>query len=478
MSHNKALCFMLLCFAGCAFSFTYSGHHHSQSFRSIGAPSTQVRASRQNFFSFFRRKTETKSDKGQAEDADIVVVGGGVSGLTAAITAAEIAKEKKNELKIVLVEGSSELGGRVQSEVTEDGFVLDKGFAVFIDQYPEAKKLLDFEALKLKPFLPGALVKLKSRNKLARVSDPLRQPEETVSTLTVPIGSFRDKLNLIPLILNVRTKSIEELFEERETDTASALSSRWGFSEDFVAKFFKPFLEGIYLAPLSEQSSRMFSFVFKMFNEGSANLPEGGMIAVTEQLVKRAHAAGVDIRTDMPVAIIGTETDDDCFVIECSHLKQKLRARSVVVATDGQMAQKLLSNMEGFQSLLDLPEQPQRSVGCLYYTFKGPPPVEEPILILNGISEEFEKTPPSNLVNNVCFPSVVNKGYAPDGFNLCSVTILGKNMEAYEGRHSELDSAVRQELASWFQNPIDILENWTLKKIFHVSIELLHPHCA
>jgi hypothetical protein len=168
------LCFMLLCFAGCAFSFTYSGHHHSQSFRSIGAPSTQVRASRQNFFSFFRRKTETKSDKGQAEDADIVVVGGGVSGLTAAITAAEIAKEKKNELKIVLVEGSSELGGRVQSEVTEDGFVLDKGFAVFIDQYPEAKKVLDFEALKLKPFLPGALVKLKSRNKLARVSDPLR----------------------------------------------------------------------------------------------------------------------------------------------------------------------------------------------------------------------------------------------------------------------------------------------------------------
>lgn len=91
------------------------------------------------------------------EPADVVIVGGGVSGLTAAIKAAEGMKKskKKDDAKVVLLEASSEVGGRVKSQKTDDGFVLDEGFAVFIEEYPEAKKLLDYNALKLKPFLPG-----------------------------------------------------------------------------------------------------------------------------------------------------------------------------------------------------------------------------------------------------------------------------------------------------------------------------------
>lgn len=469
MSRVTTLCFTLFCILGCASSFT--PNHLLRNLASADVSSVQANASRQNVFNVFRRKRRIMKEKNQAEEADVVVIGGGVSGLVAAITVAETAMVWNEKLKVVLVEGSSSLGGRVQSEVTDDGFVLDKGFAVFIDQYPRPKHLLDVDALKLKPFLPGALVKLRSRNKLARVSDPLRQPEETFTALMSPIGSIIDKLNLVPLFFNVRTKSIDELFEERETDTESELSSRWGFSEAFVSTFFKPFLEGIYLAPLAEQSSRMFSFVFKMFAEGSANLPEGGMIAVTEQLVKRAHEAGVEIRTDTLVASVSPDDSGESLSTQCiAPNKQKLRARSVVVATDGQSAQKLLSNTEGLQSLVDLPEQPQRSVGCLYYAFKGAPPVEEPILILNGIAEEFGKKSSPPLVNNVCFPSVVNRGYAPDGFSLCSVTVLEKGMKAYEGKDAELDSVVREELASWFHEERKaILEEWTLKRIFLVS---------
>jgi phytoene dehydrogenase-like protein len=102
-------------------------------------------------------------------------------------------------------------------------------------------------------------------------------------------------VNILPLIFNVRTKSIEKLFEERETDTETALIERWGFSDDIINKFFKPFLEGIYLTPLSKQSSRMFSFVFKMFSEGAATLPEGGIGAVATQLEEKAKKLGVEI---------------------------------------------------------------------------------------------------------------------------------------------------------------------------------------
>ena len=327
--------------------------------------------------------------------------------------------------------------------------------------------MLDYESLRLKPFLPGALVKLKSRNKLARVSDPLREPGDTINALLSPIGSFGDKLNLLPLVLNVRTKSIEELFEEKETDTETALIQRWGFSDDFISTFFKPFLEGIYLTDLSKQSSRMFSFVFKMFSEGSATLPEGGMGAVSAQLVDRAKKAGVEIRTSYHVTRITSSSKGDSCVVECAGKKQRFIAPSVVVATDGQIAQRLLSTVEGFESLSDLPEQPQVGVGCVYYAFNGSAPIEEPILILNGIDEESrnKKFP----VNNVCFPSVVNKGYAPEGSNLCSVSVLADAMEFYKGRPDDLDEAIRKQLGTWFQGRrSDIIENWELKKIFWV----------
>ena len=93
--------------------------------------------------------------------ATICIIGGGVSGLTAAITASNAVANRPDNFKVVLLEATPDLGGRVQSDVTDDGFVLDRGFAVFIEEYPVAKEVLDMEALNLGKFLPGALVKCK-----------------------------------------------------------------------------------------------------------------------------------------------------------------------------------------------------------------------------------------------------------------------------------------------------------------------------
>ena len=59
--------------------------------------------------------------------------------------------------KIVLLEASDRVGGRVQSDRTEDGYVLDRGFAVFLEEYPMSKELLDYDKLKLKKFLPNVI---------------------------------------------------------------------------------------------------------------------------------------------------------------------------------------------------------------------------------------------------------------------------------------------------------------------------------
>jgi phytoene dehydrogenase-like protein len=408
--------------------------------------------------------TSPQSSSTPTETVPLCIVGGGVSGLTAAIKASEKAKGNTKG-KVILLEGAETLGGRVQSDKTEDGYVLDRGFAVFIEEYPVAKELLDYEALQLGAFLPGALVKVKGRIPLAEVADPLRQPASLLDAVIAPIGSLIDKIALLPLIFTVRTKSVQDLFKEVETDTFTALTKKWRMSDVILGRFFRPFLEGIYLAPLEEQSSLMFSFIFKMFSEGAATLPAGGIGAIAQQLVDKANAAGTDIRVGQIVSKISQNADG--YLIETLDGKTRIQANSVIVATDGNVAQKIISQLEGFQSLESLPPMKQREVGCLYYSFESETPVTDPILILNGIGEERGNE--ENPVNNICFPSAVAKGYAPEGCGLCSVTVLKGAMDIYRGREDELDQAVRKQLATWFpEHKENILNTWELKGVYYI----------
>ncbi|MDA9254360.1 FAD-dependent oxidoreductase, partial [Flavobacteriaceae bacterium] len=54
-----------------------------------------------------------------------------------------------------------------------------------------------------------------------------------------------------------------------------------------IAQFFSPFFTGIFLENKLTTSSRMFEFVFKMFGEGLAVIPKGGMEEISKQLVAK-----------------------------------------------------------------------------------------------------------------------------------------------------------------------------------------------
>lgn len=136
MNRTALLC-QVFCLLSCAIAFNIGSNQAKNN-----SPSIRVDETNLHLFKFFRRRSKTpgfepaEPDAGFTDaevavnDADVVIIGGGVSGLTAAITAAETAKKKS---KVVLLEAHSELGGRVKSEKTEDGYVLDEGFAVFIE---------------------------------------------------------------------------------------------------------------------------------------------------------------------------------------------------------------------------------------------------------------------------------------------------------------------------------------------------------
>lgn len=153
---------------------------------------------------------------------DVAIIGGGPAGLAAASTI----KRKAPDSNVAVIEAQETLGGRVRSDKI-DGFTLDCGFAVFIDSYPQSKKLLNYNRLKLRPFQPGAFVVTSDGWKggmkcggdsnvfyISRVADPLRRPQDIFAAVISPVGSFMDKLKVIPLLVHVIKSSSDDLFNE------------------------------------------------------------------------------------------------------------------------------------------------------------------------------------------------------------------------------------------------------------------------
>lgn len=82
---------------------------------------------------------------------DVLIIGAGLAGLCSA------RRLISRGISVLILEASDGVGGRIRTDLV-DGFRLDRGFQVFLTSYPEARKVLDYEALQLKPFLPGAMV--------------------------------------------------------------------------------------------------------------------------------------------------------------------------------------------------------------------------------------------------------------------------------------------------------------------------------
>ncbi|MEN1783553.1 MAG: FAD-dependent oxidoreductase [Bacteroidota bacterium] len=206
--------------------------------------------------------------------ATIAIVGAGVSGLIAAKTL------EAQGYNPIVFESSDEVGGRVRTD-WEKGIAFDRGFQVLLTAYPETRKHLDFKGLQLLHFKPGALIFAKG--KTHRIGDPLRDISALWPTIITSVGSLKDKLKIFSLSQALKSKSVDAIFAETETTTLTYLKN-YGFSDRIIAHFFKPFFTGIFLEEALQTSSRMFEFVFKMFAEGSAAIPEKGIGAISQQL--------------------------------------------------------------------------------------------------------------------------------------------------------------------------------------------------
>lgn len=266
------------------------------------------------------------------QDYKIHIIGAGISGLIAATVL------EKNGLSPVIIETTDRVGGRVKTDIVE-GYQLDHGFQVLLTAYPAAQKYLNLEALQLQTFIPGASIF--KNGKQNSIGDPLRDKSLLLSTVFARVGTLSDKFKILKLNNKLKKKSLSEIFSSKEQTTKSYLVD-FGFSSKMIHDFFNPFFSGIFLENKLETSSRMFEFVYKMFGQGDAALPKGGMQAIPKQLSNNLRRTTFKFNTK-----VATVNDSEIILED----GQKIKSDFTIIATEpSKLVNKLNKKVTEWQS--------------------------------------------------------------------------------------------------------------------------------
>lgn len=360
------------------------------------------------------------------QSPEVIIVGGGLAGLAAARRLTEAS------VPTLLLEESAEVGGRVATDVV-DGFLLDRGFQVLLDSYPEAQRVLDLRALDLRGFGSGALIR--RAGKVARVGDPWRDPVAGMQSLLSGVFTPADAWRMMQLRADALANRPIPAEEQSQT-TARLLADR-GFSERAIESFFRPFFGGVFLDNQLSAPRAWFKFLLGMFSTGRATLPNAGMRAMPQQLA--AALPEGTVRTGTRVRAVrsdGVELEGGA----------QLRARAVIVATD---ARHLAVLVPGTRA-------PHWSSCVTYYWAAPSSPLGDPLLMLNA-------EPRSGPVSHLCVPSDVAPGYAPAGQALISATTIGLPSED----DATLAREAEAQLAKWFGD--GTVRSWQRLKVSRVT---------
>lgn len=363
-------------------------------------------------------------------DFSTVIIGGGISGLTCA----KYLNEKG--YNFMLLEGSDALGGRVRTDKV-DGFLLDRGFQILLTNYPEAKKILNYNNLDLKYFGSGALIK--AEKGFMKMENPFRNKMAYLTMAFSSVGTLSDKLKIRKFANELSEIPDDEFFNMEATDTLTFLRN-YGWSEKMINNFFKPFYGGVFLENDLLTSSNFFQFTFKQFFKGDAAIPAEGIQAIPEQIAemlprncirKNARVKGFE---GNQIFLDGGEV---------------ITAGRIVLATDPKSSDKLLGETN---------ERTYNITTCTYFSAETSPLKGQKFIALNPNRR--------GAVHNICVPSDISSHYGNEGKSLISVSTQG--LEKLDERN--LTNKIKLELFDWFGPSVNV---WKHLKTYHIPESLV-----
>ncbi|MFE2411577.1 NAD(P)/FAD-dependent oxidoreductase [Kitasatospora sp. NPDC059408] len=348
-------------------------------------------------------------------DPDVVVVGGGLAGLTAARALTG------QGLTVQLLERADRIGGRMATREL-DGFRLDDGSHLLNTAFPELRRALDVDRLELRPLAPGVLVH--SAGRRYRAGDP-QLTAARQAAVRAPLGSPLDKARLGSYLARLAATPAGRIHARPETTAARAFTGH-GLAPRTVDGFLRPLLSALLSDPALGTSSRIAELVLRSYARGRLCLPAGGIATVPAQLAAALPAGTVRTGIEVTgIAADGVET--------AAH--GRIGAQAVVIATDARSAVELMPGLR----------LPDFHPVTTFFHAADRSPVNEPVLLLDA--DRPGGQPP--LVSHSLVLSELDPSYAPPGQALVATTVLGRR--AFDaGGPAGLEPAVRARLAELY----------------------------
>ena len=300
-------------------------------------------------------------------DFDCIVIGAGLSGLTASRQLEKLGKS------VLLLEATNQVGGRVKSDVV-DGYICDRGFQVINPKYPQVAKSGVINQLDFK--------KISSK---IRIDDLNLNIGYSLGSLSNKIGSVSEKLRFLNFVFSKKVSNSREF--------GMYVSS---FSNLYKAAL-EPFLSGVVLTDPRQIAADVVQEILQSFVKSLPGVPALGVGEFPKALAKQIKNLALSEKVESITA--------NCV----STSKTSYQARYIVVATDSISASKLVTNLSAPQML---------SSTTTYFS------TDEKI----ANSKNLVISKNSKLVNSIVM-SEVSKNYAPVGKNLVSATSLTKITE-------------------------------------------------
>lgn len=349
-----------------------------------------------------------------ADRARVIIVGGGLAGLTCAKV---LAREGRG---FILLEASGQVGGRVVSRRTDEGFILDRGFQVLLDSYSSARRHLDLKALGGGYFRPGAM--FVGNGAPRAVENPLHRVGSIFSSLATPDIPFADKCRLVSLVVSALaaggTGSLRRMASVSD-ESASRLLQRKGFSEEFFVNFARPFFGGVLLDPDLQTSASLLLGYLRHFALGRALMPGEGIGEIGRQLASHLPAGSVCLHAPVVKLTPGTGV-----VLRDG---REVLGRAVVLAVEEPELCRLLGKGS---------PRPARRTAVHYFALRR-----------KWYEGAWLCLPPRRSQSPVLHASLVSNAapsLAPPGQHLCSVTVIPGHPSANDPEF------IAREVAGWF----------------------------
>jgi len=359
-----------------------------------------------------------------------IIIGAGLSGLTCAKVLATA-----GHTELIVLDKADQVGGRVATTTTDEGFVLDHGFQVLLDSYPTAARHLDIEALDPCWFRSGTLLADGSRSAPRRLMNPLQGGGGLGELFRLPIG-WLERIRLAKLGASVLSQSEEGLGHRRAGISTAQYLEDMGISEETVDLLIRPFFAGVLLDDDLNCDASLFRTYIRRFATGVALVPKRGIQAIPEQLA--SHLPDGALRLNSAFDSLITEGEGELSRVTGVRLEsgEELRCDHVVLAMDGATTAEIL----------DLPKPGFRTTTALY--FKSDRALySEPLLVTQSGR--------SPLVRNLVQMTNINPNAAPEGQHLVVANIVRSTGKTPQ---SDLFKAAREEIAQIFPDTAGSLE--------------------